>query len=49
MVKGLYSCVYLSFNYVIIHAISHIITTAHPIPYTAKFMFDGVRNKKLNK
>ena len=30
----------------VIHA---IITIADPIPYTANFMFDGVRNNKIKK
>ena len=27
----------------------HDITTADPIPYTAKFMFNGVRNNKTQQ
>ena len=34
------------------HAVSmihEVITTANPFPYTAKFMFDGVRNNKTQQ
>ena len=41
----------LSFNYAIIHAISPMISFPYidPIPYTAKFMFDGFRNNKTQQ
>ena len=29
--------------------IHDVITIANPIPYTAKFMFDGVRNNKTQQ
>ena len=32
-----------------VNVIHDAIATADLIPYTAKFMFDGVRNNKLNK
>ena len=32
-----------------VNMIHDVITTADPTPYTAKFMFDGVRKIKLNK
>ena len=32
-----------------VNVIHDVITKANPIPYTAKFMFVGVRNNKLNK
>ena len=32
-----------------VNVIHDVITTADPIPYTAKLMLDGVRNNKLNK
>ena len=32
-----------------VNVIHDVITTADPIPYTAKFMFDGVRNNKTQQ
>ena len=32
-----------------VSVIHDVITTADPIPYTAKFMFDGVRNTKTQQ
>ena len=32
-----------------VNVIHDVITKANSIPYTAKFMFVGVRNDKLNK
>ena len=42
-------CIFLRVNvtfYDAVNVIHDVITTADPIPYTAKFMFDGVRNNK---
>ena len=35
--------------YDVVSMIHDVIRTANPFPYTAKFMFVGVRNNKLNK
>ena len=32
-----------------VNVIHDVISTANPIPYTAKFMFDGVRNNKTHE
>ena len=32
-----------------VNVIHDVMTTADPIPYTAKFMFDGVRNNKTEQ
>ena len=32
-----------------VNVIHDVITTANPIPYTAKFMFVGVRNNKIQQ
>ena len=32
-----------------VNVIHDVITTANPIPYTAKFMFAGVRNSKTQQ
>ena len=32
-----------------VNVINDVITTADPIPYTAKFMFDGVINNKTEQ
>ena len=32
-----------------VNMIRDVITTADPIPYTSKFMFDGVRNNKTQQ
>ena len=32
-----------------VNIIHDVITTPNPFPYTAKFMFVGIRNMKLNK
>ena len=32
-----------------VNVIHDVIITADPIPYTAKFMFDGVRNNKTQQ
>ena len=32
-----------------VNVIHDVITTAKPIPYTAKFMFVGVRNNKIQQ
>ena len=32
-----------------VNVIHDVITTANPFPYTAKFMFVGVKNDKMNK
>ena len=32
-----------------VNVIHDVITTANPIPYTAKFMFVGVRNNKTQQ
>ena len=35
--------------YYVVNVIHDFITTADPISYTAKFMFDGVRNNKIQQ
>ena len=35
--------------YEAVKVIHDVITTANPFPYTAKFMFVGVKNDKMNK
>ena len=32
-----------------VNMINDVITTANPFPYTAKFMFDAVRNDKTQQ
>ena len=41
--------VFLSAGLSVHNVIHDIISTADPIPYTAKFMFDGVRNNKTQQ
>ena len=46
-------CIFCGFTnvtfYDAVNMIHDVITTDNPFPYTAKFMFVGVRNNKLNK